>query len=123
MPEIPRLNGVIKALEQGKVAFCGFASPDIETATALAGSPFDGVAFEMEHAPMSPPVLRDALQYMLDRRQLVQGGTLAPQVTPFVRIPPHGGEINQWVPQHVLDTVVFGIISPPPATVEQARHP
>ena len=27
MPEIPRLNGVIKALEQGKVAFCGFASP------------------------------------------------------------------------------------------------
>ena len=26
MPEIPRLNGVIKALEQGKIAFCGFAS-------------------------------------------------------------------------------------------------
>jgi len=60
MPEIPRLNGVIKALEQGKTAFVGFASPDIETATALASSPFDGVAFEMEHAPMSPPVLRDA---------------------------------------------------------------
>src|SRR5262245_63950084 len=79
MPEIPRLNGVIKALEQGKVAFCGFASPDIETATALATSTFDGIAFEMEHAPMSPPVLRDALQYMLDRRQLVQGGTLAPR--------------------------------------------
>ena len=36
MPEIPRLNGVIKALEQGKTAFVGFASPDIETATALA---------------------------------------------------------------------------------------
>src|SRR2546427_383072 len=58
MPDIPRLNGVIKALEQGKTAFVGFASPDIETATALASSPFDGVAFEMEHAPMSPPGIR-----------------------------------------------------------------
>ena len=68
MPDIPRLNGVIKALEQGKTAFVGFASPDIETATALASSPFDGVAFEMEHAPMSPPVLRDALQYMQQQK-------------------------------------------------------
>mgnify|MGYP003693981979 CR=1 FL=1 len=122
MPEIPRLNGVIKALEQGKVAFCGFASPDIETATALAGSPFDGVAFEMEHAPMSPPVLRDALQYMLDRRQLVQGGTLAPKVTPFVRIPPNGGEMNQWIAKQVLDIGVFGIIFPHVSTVEEARN-
>src|SRR4029450_4339939 len=54
MPEIPRLNGVIKALEQGKVAFCGFASPDIETATALATSPFHGVAFEMGDAARAP---------------------------------------------------------------------
>src|SRR2546426_11624537 len=122
MPEIPRLNGVIKALEQGKVAFCGFASPDIETATALAGSPFDGVAFEMEHAPMSPPVLRDALQYMLDRRQLVQGGTLAPKVTPFVRIPPNGGEMNQWIAKQVLDIGGVGIIFPPVSTVEEARN-
>src|SRR3989442_6701940 len=106
MPEIPRLNGVIKALEQGKTAFVGFASPDIETATALASSPFDGVAFEMEHAPMSPPVLRDALQYMLDRRQLVQGGTLAPKVAPLVRIPPNGGEVNQLIPQPVVENRV-----------------
>jgi hypothetical protein len=34
MPEIPRLNGVINALEEGK------------TAAALAGSSYDGVAFE-----------------------------------------------------------------------------
>src|SRR2546426_189456 len=95
MPEIPRLNGVIKALEEGKTAFVGFAPVDIETASALASSPFDGVAFEMEHAPMSAPALRDALQYMLDRRQIVQGGTLAPKVTPMVRIPPNGGEMIQ----------------------------
>ena len=79
MAEIPRLNGVIRALEQGKTAFVGFAPVDIETATALASSSLDGVAFEMEHAPMSTPALRDALQYMLDRRQILDGGTLAPR--------------------------------------------
>src|SRR3989441_9351032 len=122
MPETPRLNGVIKALEQGKTAFVCFALPDIDPATALASSPFDGVAFEMEHAPMSPPVLRDALQYMLDRRQLVQGGTLAPKVAPLVRIPPNGGEMNQWIAKQVLDIGVFGIIFPHVSTVGEARN-
>src|SRR2546428_9542103 len=122
MPDIPRLNGVIKALEQGKTAFVGFASPDIETATALASSPFDGVAFEMEHAPMSPPVLRDALQYMLDRRQIVQGGTLAPRVTPLVRIPPNGGEMKQMVGQPGRANRVFRLLLSPPRTVGEERH-
>jgi 4-hydroxy-2-oxoheptanedioate aldolase len=86
MAEIPRLNGVIRALEQGKTAFVGFGSVDNETATALAASNLDGVAFEMEHAPMSAPALRDALQSMLDRRQIAESGSLAPKVTPMVRI-------------------------------------
>ncbi len=122
MAETPRLNGVIRALEQGKTAFVSFASPDIETATALASSNLDGVAFEMEHAPMSPPVLRDALQYMLDRRQILDSGTLAPRVTPFVRIPPNGGEMNQWIAKQVLDIGVFGIIFPHVSSVEEARN-
>jgi len=122
MVEIPRLNGVIRALEQGKTAFVGFASPDIETASALAGSNLDGVAFEMEHAPMSAPGLRDALQYMLDRRQIVESGSLAPRVTPMVRIPPNGGEMNQWIAKQVLDIGVFGIIFPHVSTVEEARN-
>ena len=122
MPEIPRLNGVIQALEEGKTAFVGFAPVDIETASALAGSSYDGVAFEMEHAPMSAPGLRDALQYMLDRRQILQSGTLAPRVTPLVRIPPNGGEMNQWIAKQVLDIGVFGIIFPHVSTVEEARN-
>ncbi len=122
MTDIPRLNGVIKALQDGKVAFVGFAPPDIETAAALAGSSFDGVAFEMEHGPFSSPVLRDALQFMLDRRQILQGGTLAPKVTPMVRIPPNGGEMNQWIAKQVLDIGVFGIIFPHVSTVEEARN-
>jgi 4-hydroxy-2-oxoheptanedioate aldolase len=122
MAETPRLNGVIRTLEQGKVAFVGFAPVDIETAVALAGSGLDGVAFEMEHAPMSAPGLRDALQYMLDRRQILDSGTLAPKVTPLVRIPPNGGEMNQWLAKQVLDIGVFGIIFPHVSTVEEARN-
>src|SRR5215831_17883591 len=122
MPEIPRLNGVIRTLEQGKVAFVGFAPVDIETASAMAGTNLDGVAFEMEHAPMSAPGLRDALQYMLDRRHILDAGTLAPKVTPLVRIPPNGGEMNQWVAKQVLDLGVFGIIFPHVSTVEEARN-
>jgi 4-hydroxy-2-oxoheptanedioate aldolase len=122
MPEISRLNGVIKALEQGNTAFVGFAPVDIETASALASSSYDGIAFEMEHAPMSTPALRDTLQYMLDRRQILEGGTLASKVTPLVRIPPNGGEMNQWVAQQVLDIGVFGIIFPHVSTVEEARN-
>ena len=122
MAEIPRLNGVIKALEQGKTAFAGFAPVDVETAVAIAGSNMDGVVFEMEHAPMSAPALRDALQFMLDRRQIVDSGTLAPKVAPMVRIPPNGGEMNQWIAKQVLDIGVFGIVFPHVSTVEEARN-
>ena len=122
MPAIPRLNGVIKALEEGKTAFVGFAPVDIETASALASSSYDGIAFEMEHAPMSTPALRDALQFMLDRRQILEGDTLAPKVTPMVRIPPNGGELNQWIAKQVLDIGVFGMIFPHVSTVEEARN-
>jgi 4-hydroxy-2-oxoheptanedioate aldolase len=122
MAEIPRLNGVIGALEQGQVAFVSFAPADVETATALAGSKLDGVAFEMEHAPLDTPGLRHALQYMLDRRQIVERATLAPAVTPMVRIPPNGGEMNQWLAKQVLDIGVYGIIFPHVSSVEEARN-
>src|SRR6185503_4816609 len=103
-------------------AFVGFASVDVETAVAMAGSNLDGVAFEMEHAPMSAPALRDALQYMLDRRQILDSGTLAPAVTPLVRIPPNGGEQNQWIAKQVLDIGVYGVVWPHVSTVEDARN-
>ena len=122
MPETPRLNGVIRALEQGKTAFVSFAPVDNETAVALAASNLDGIAFEMEHAPMSTPALRDALQYMLDRRQILDGGSLAPKVTALVRIPPNGNEMNQWIAKQVLDIGIFGIIFPHVSTVDEARN-
>lgn len=122
MSEIPRLNGVIKTLEEGKVAFTTFTTAEIETAVALADSIYDGVVFEMEHAPLNVPGLKDVLQYMLDRRQILERGTLAPKVTPMVRIPPNGGEMSQWIAKQVLDIGIFGIVFPHVSTVEEARN-
>jgi len=122
MAEIPRLNGVIAALEQDKPAFVCFSAAEIGVAQAIGAAPYDGVVFEMEHRPYDIRALRDCLQYMLDRRKIVQTGSLAPAVTPFVRIPPNGGEISQWVAKQVLDQGVYGIVWPHVSTVEEARN-
>ncbi|MGH7038190.1 MAG: HpcH/HpaI aldolase family protein [Stellaceae bacterium] len=122
MADIPRLNGVIRALEQGKPAFTTFAGAEISTTQTVGGAPYDGVVFEMEHRPYDIRALRDCLQYLLDRRQIVEAGSLAPKVTPFVRIPPNGGEISQWVAKQVLDQGVYGIVWPHVSTVEEAKN-
>ena len=122
MAEIPRLNSAIKVLEQGKPAFVTFSAPEIGAAQAIAAAPSDGVVFEMEHNPYDIRLLRDCMQYMLDRRQIVQSASLAPAVAPMVRIPPNGGEMSQWVAKQVLDIGVYGIIWPHVSTVEEARN-
>jgi len=121
MADTPRLNGVIAALEQDKPAFVTFCGAEIGVAQAIGAARYDGVVFEMEHRPYDIRALRDCLQYMLDRRQILQKGTLAPAVTPFVRIPPNGGEASQWVAKQVLDQGVYGIVWPHVSTVDEAR--
>ncbi len=118
---IPRLNGIIKALESGKNAFVCFQPPDTAAAQAVATDKYDGVVFEMEHGAYDIKSLRDSLQYMLNRQQIVASGTLAPAVTPMVRIPPNGAEMNQWIAKQVLDQGVYGILWPHISTVEEAR--
>src|SRR6185503_13579848 len=122
MAEIPRLNSAIKVLEQGKPAFVTFSAPEIGAAQAIAAAPYDGVVFEMEHNPYDIRLLRDCMQYMLDRRQIVQSASIAPPVAPMVRIPPNGGEMSQWVAKQVLDIGVYGIIWPHVSSVEEARN-
>jgi 4-hydroxy-2-oxoheptanedioate aldolase len=122
MADLPRLNGIIRALEQGKPAFTAFCAPEIDAALAMSVSKYDGIVFEMEHGAYDIRGLRDSMQYMLNRRQLVNGGTLAPQVTPTVRIPPNGGEMAQWQAKQALDLGAYGIIWPHISTVDQARN-
>jgi 4-hydroxy-2-oxoheptanedioate aldolase len=122
MADIPRLNGAIRALEQGKPVFTAFAAPEISVAQALNAAPYDAVVFEMEHNPYDIGKLRDCMQYMLDRKQILKSGSLAPAVAPIVRIPPNGGDKNQWLAKQVLDIGVYGVIWPHISTVEEARN-
>src|SRR5690242_7151084 len=122
MADIPRLNGAIKALQSGKPAFVPFTSGEISNALTISSAPYDGVVFEMEHNPYDIKALRDCMQYMLNRRQIAASGSIAPAVTPFVRIPPNGGEQSQWIAKQVLDSGVYGIVWPHVSTVEDARN-
>jgi 4-hydroxy-2-oxoheptanedioate aldolase len=117
-----RLNGAIRALEQGQPAFVTFGAAEVGSAIALSESNYDGVVFEMEHNPYDIRALRDCLQYMLSRRKVADSGSIAPGVTPFVRVPPNGGEQNQWIAKQVLDAGVYGIVWPHVSTVEDARN-
>ncbi|MDB5409478.1 MAG: HpcH/HpaI aldolase [Rhodospirillales bacterium] len=120
--EIPRLNAVIGALENGGTAFTSFTTADVDAALAMSVAKYDGVVFEMEHNPWDVRALRDCFQYMLNRRQIVTSGSLAPQVTPMVRIPPNGDEKNQWLAKQALDLGAYGIVWPHISNVEQARN-
>ena len=40
----------------------------------------------------------------------------------MVRIPPNGGEMNQFLAKQVLDSSVYGVIWPHVSTVEEARN-
>ncbi|MGH7079292.1 MAG: HpcH/HpaI aldolase family protein [Acetobacteraceae bacterium] len=122
MAEIPRLNGVIKALEAGQTAFVPFSPAEIASALALSVAPIDGVVFEMEHNPYDIKALRDCLQYMLNRRQIARSESLAPAVVPFVRIPPNGGENSQWIAKQVLDSGAYGVVWPHVSTIADARN-
>ena len=120
--EIGRLNGIIAALEEGRKPTMAFARADREEAIQFGLSPLDGVLFEMEHTPFSPSELRDAMQFLLNRRRIVEDGSLRPPVTPFVRIPANGAEMSTWLVKQVLDQGVYGVVFPHVATAEQARN-
>jgi 4-hydroxy-2-oxoheptanedioate aldolase len=117
-----RLNTVIRALEEGQVPILAFAPPTVESALAMSTSGYDGVIFEAEHNPYDVKELRDCLQYMLNRRQIVEHASLAPAVTPIVRIPPNGADMNQWCAKQVLDIGAYGVVWPHVSTVEEAYN-
>lgn len=122
MTDSQRLNGVIRAFETGKPAFAAFAKLDRQSAIDFAAAPYDGVVFEMEHNPYDVTALGDALQYMLDREQILSSGSVAPAVTPLARIPANGAEMNQAFAKQVLDRGVYGVIWPHVHAVEHAYN-
>jgi 4-hydroxy-2-oxoheptanedioate aldolase len=120
--ETVRLNGIIRTWEKGLPVHACWAQAERQVAIETSQSPYDAVVFEMEHNAWDPNALQDALQYLLNRKQIQQAGSLAPTVTPVVRIPANGGEHNQWLAKQVLDRGVYGVIWPHVSTVEQAMN-
>ncbi len=118
----PRLNGVIRALESGKPAITVFAPCEIEIAVEFHASAYDGILFEGEHRGWDIRGLRDCLQYLLNRAQIVKSGSLAPAVTPFARIPANGVEKNQFLAKQALDIGCYGIVWPHISTTAEAYN-
>ena len=117
-----RLNGVIRALESGKPAFATFSPATPDAAIALHGTKYDGVVFETEHNVWDGTNVRHGLQYLLNRGEVAKSGSLAPKITPIVRIPPNGAEMNQHFAKQALDMGAYGIVWPHVGTVEQAYN-
>jgi 4-hydroxy-2-oxoheptanedioate aldolase len=113
---------VIAALESGRHAFAAFASPDPASALEFAGTEYDGLVFEAEHKPWDAAILRDSLQYLLDRRRIFSGETLAASPTPLIRVPVNGAEHGQWHAKQALDLGAYGIVWPHITRVEEARN-
>ena len=122
MAALPRLNTVIRALENGEVPVSVFAPPTVDNAIALSVAPYDGLIFEAEHNAYDIRDLRDCLQYMLNRAQIVKAASMAPAVTPMVRIPVNGIEKGQWHAKQALDLGCYGIVWPHISTVEEAYN-
>ena len=122
MATTTRLNNIIRAWEEGRPAFASWAKADRQTAIDLSGTPYDGVVYEMEHNPWDMMGLQDALQYMLSRKQIVSSASLAPEITPIVRIPSNGVEKNQAYAKQALDRGVYGVIWPHINNPEQAYN-
>src|SRR5947208_3875717 len=123
MAAMPRLNTVIRALENGGIPVTVFAPPTVESAVALSVAPYDGIIFEAEHNAYDIKDLRDCLQYLLNRKQIVEQGTLPPVVTPLIRVPPNGAEMNQWCAKQVLDIGAYGVVWPHISTAAQPSTP
>lgn len=119
---LPRLNGLIRALESGKHAFSLFAPIEPDFAIALQQSSYDGVCFEGEHQGWDIKALRDSLQFLLNRGQIARSGSVAPAITPIARIPANGAEMNEFLAKQALDLGCYGIVWPHISTVGEAYN-
>ena len=122
MGDTGHLNTIIRAWDQGRPAFAAFAHADPQTAIELSTAPYDGIIFEMEHNPFDVQSLQDALQYLLNRQQIFGAGSLAPAVTPIVRVPANGVERNQSFAKQALDRGVYGVVWPHIGDADQAYN-
>ena len=122
MSELPRLNGVIRNLEAGEPSFAAFVNPDVEAAIGISTAKYDSIVFEAEHNPYDIHQLRNCLQYLLNRSYIASSASVAPAITPIIRVPANGEEKNSFLAKQALDIGAYGIVWPHIATVDQAYN-
>ena len=119
---LPRLNGMIAALEKGQHSFSLFAPCEPQVSIELQQAKYDGVVFEGEHQGWDVRALRDSLQYLLNRGQILNQKSPAPAITPLARIPANGVEKNQFLAKQALDIGCYGVVFPHISSVEEAYN-
>jgi 4-hydroxy-2-oxoheptanedioate aldolase len=113
---------MITALEKGQHCFSLFAPCEPQVAIELQQAKYDGVVFEGEHQGWDVRGLRDSLQYLLNRGQILKQGSPAPAITPLARIPANGIEKNQFLAKQALDLGCYGVVFPHISSVEEAYN-
>lgn len=122
-PRSYRVNKIIELFEQGKPAFGGFVgNGNIAAAQQAANSNWDFAFVEMEHTGFGFFELRRTLQYLLNRRRILEQHNLQAVPTPLVRIPANGREFSEWLVKQTLDYGAYGVVFPHINTVEEARR-
>lgn len=116
------LNKVIKMLTQGEIPISciPIRNGDENLAQTYGDADIDMVIFEMEHQSFTFDGLQSSLQHLLNRQRIAEDG-LMPSVTPVVRIPTSGSEVNEWMIKQALDQGVYGIVVPRLESGEQVR--
>lgn len=117
-----RLNGAIAALTDGRPVYSTFVTGEPNALLHKLQTPYDVVIFDTEHQPLDLPAVREGLLHLLDRRQILESGTLAPAITPFVRLAANGGEQNQYLAKQALDIGAYGLVWPHVSTVDEAQN-
>ena len=117
-----RLNNVIALLEQGQTPITVFSPPTIESAIEFATTNTTASSLKRSTTRTTYERCATACRTLLNRKQIVDVGSVSPAVTPIIRIPPNGGELNQWLAKQVLDIGADGVVWPHVSTVEQAYN-
>ena len=122
MPHNPRLNRLIQLLEEEKPAFGAHVSNgNLDEIAHATTAGYDFVFIENEHVGMDFSQLRVSLQFFLNRKTILQQGSLQANPTPLVRVAPNTEEMNQWVVKQTLDHGVYGALLPKVESVEAAK--
>ena len=117
-----RLNRVIDRLENGKPAVGTWANNgNLDDLAFATDSGYDYVFIDNEHTGLDFPTLRLSLQSLLNRKRILETGSLQAHPTPFVRVTPNSREQNQWALKHTLDLGVYGLVIPVLDSVEAAE--